>query len=230
VKVAERREAVRLRGERGLPVKEIALRVGVSASTASRWLRDVPLTPAQQVALDRADPVRAGRRTGTERSSARRREERVAAQAHGRELARRAAPLHVAGCMLYWAEGSKRRNTAMFTNSDPAMLRYFLRFLRECYAVRDSDVALAVNVHLGNGCTIDDVHEWWLRELSLPRDSLRAPSINRASRATSRRRNTLPYGTARISVCSTFVVQSIYGAIQEYCGTPQPAWLDLSTR
>jgi hypothetical protein len=36
----------------------------------------------------------------------------------------------------------------------------------------------------------------------------------------------LPYGTCRIVVSRTRVVQSIYGAIQEYAGFDRPAWLD----
>jgi hypothetical protein len=32
-------------------------------------------------------------------------------------------------------------------------------------------------------------------------------------------------GTARLILHSTFVVQSIYGAIQEYGGFDEPAWL-----
>ena len=37
----------------------------------------------------------------------------------------------------------------------------------------------------------------------------------------------LPYGTARLALHSTFIVQSIYGAIQEYAGIDRPEWLDL---
>lgn len=36
--------------------------------------------------------------------------------------------LHLAGCMLYWAEGAKSRNTIEFANSDPNMVRLFCRF------------------------------------------------------------------------------------------------------
>jgi hypothetical protein len=39
-------------------------------------------------------------------------------------------------------------------------------------------------------------------------------------------RNVLVYGTARLCVHSTFLVQSIYGAIQEYAGFDRPEWLD----
>ena len=54
------------------------------------------------------------------------------------------------------------------------------------------------------------------RQPALPRVGTQAPDA--------------AYGTARVSVCSTFVVQRIYGAIQQYSGTAQPAWLDLATR
>ena len=50
--------------------------------------------------------------------------------------------------------------------------------------------------------------------------------MNHASSASRWRRNVLIYGTARLSVCSTFLVQSIYGAIQEYAGFDRPEWLD----
>jgi hypothetical protein len=32
--------------------------------------------------------------------------------------------------MLFWAEGSRERNAVIFTNSDPALVSYFARFLR----------------------------------------------------------------------------------------------------
>jgi hypothetical protein len=34
------------------------------------------------------------------------------------------------------------------------------------------------------------------------------------------------YGTARVTVYSTAIVQSIYGAIQEYAGIERPEWVD----
>jgi hypothetical protein len=36
----------------------------------------------------------------------------------------------------------------------------------------------------------------------------------------------LPYGTTRLTVHSTTVVQKIFGAIQEYGGFERPEWLD----
>lgn len=128
--------------------------------------------------------------------------------------------------MLFWAEGSKQRNSVAFSNSDVAMHQHFARFLRECYDVPDDRIRLSVNCYLGNGLSLAEIEGWWLNELRLPRVSLRAAVVNRASRATRFRRNRLLYGTARLAVHSTFITQSIYGAIQEYTGMDRPEWLD----
>jgi hypothetical protein len=129
------------------------------------------------------------------------------------------------GCMLFWAEGSKSRNSVKFTNSDPDMLQLFVRFLRECYSVRDEQLTFAVNVHLTNGLTLAEIEAWWLDRLDLPPACLRAASVNRPSKASRWRRNVLPYGTARVAVHSTEIVQSIYGAIQAYGGFEREAWV-----
>ena len=225
MKWVEREKARRLRRDDGLSVKTIATSLGVSSSSVSRWVRDVPLTPQQEAALIAADPSKGGRLQAHRGWADLCRRRRLAAQEAGRALAALGTPLHVMGCMLFWAEGSKSRNSVKFTNSDPDMLRLFVRFLRECYAVEDEQLTFAVNVHLGNGLSLAEVEGYWLDLLELPAGSLRTASVNRASRASRWRRNVLPYGTGRVSVHSTEVVQSIYGAIQAYGGFQREAWV-----
>jgi hypothetical protein len=128
--------------------------------------------------------------------------------------------------MLYWAEGSKDRNTVRLTNSDPDLIALFVRFLRECYAVSPERIALSVNCHLNNGLELAEIEAWWLERLGLPVTALRKSSVNRPSSASRWRRNVLVYGTASVSVHSTAIVQSIYGAIQQYAGIERPEWAD----
>ncbi|MDX6641432.1 MAG: hypothetical protein QOF12_2443 [Solirubrobacteraceae bacterium] len=130
--------------------------------------------------------------------------------------------------MLFWAEGSKCRNAVRFTNSDADMLRTFVAFLRRCYGVASERITLTVNCYLNNGLSIDEIHRWWLDKLELPQSSIRTPAIGRASRASRFRRNTLVYGTARVAVHSTVIVQSIFGAIQEYAAIERPEWIDCT--
>ncbi len=228
VKSEERIEARRLRSEQGLALRSIAEQLGVSKASVSLWVRDIELTPEQEAELLAKNPVRNGQLLGMRVRSERCREQRVAAQQHGRELARRGDPEHIAGCMLYWAEGSKTRNAAQLVNADADLIGKFLVFLRSCYDVADDRIAFSVNCFLGNGLTLDEIQQWWLTRLGLTATCLRKAIVNRPSSASRLRKgHVLPYGTARITVHSTFLVQSIYGAIQEYAGIDRPEWLDL---
>jgi len=50
--------------------------------------------------------------------------------------------------------------------------------------------------------------------------------VNNYSRSSQRKRfNRLPYGTCKLVVHSTEIIQTIYGSIQEFAGFNRPAWL-----
>jgi hypothetical protein len=222
------RVAARELRAQGRSLGAIALAVGAARSTVSLWVRDIPLPEAERAALTAADPVRSRRRTGQLAWSRLTREARLAAQDAGRRRARaRDDPLHFAGCMLFWAEGSKHRNDVTFTNADSEMVRFFLRFLRECYGVTDEQLRLSINCHLGNGLTLTEIEAWWLGRLGLPASCLRKAAVNRPSSASKRVRRPLTHGTARLVVHSTAIAQSLYGAIQEYAGFARPEWAHL---
>jgi hypothetical protein len=225
VKVIERDEARRLRREEGLALGVIADRLGVSKSSVSLWTRDIELTDEQHERLRQANPIHNQQLRGQANRRETARWARLAAQERGRARAGQGDLLHMQGCMLFWAEGSRRRNSVVFTNSDVEMHRVFLRFLRAS-GVRDEHVALTVNCFLNNGLSLAEIEEWWLRRLGLPPSCLRAASVNRPSSASRWRRNVHLYGTAALCVHSTALVQSIYGAIQEYGGFERPEWLD----
>lgn len=217
-----------MRRDEGLSVGQIAGALDVSKSSVSLWVRDIALSPAHQARYARlAQQVAAN---GTAGNRAKARAKRVEDQDDGRRRARLRDPLHIAGCMLYWTEGSKERNSVMLANSDPDMLRLFLRFLRRCYSVSDDQVTLTCSCFLNNGLTLEEIEAWWLERLGLPRACLRKSVVNRGSSAGKGYRRTLPYGTARLAVHSTRIVQSIYGALQEYAGMTRPEWLDMPRR
>jgi hypothetical protein len=130
--------------------------------------------------------------------------------------------------MLYWAEGSKSRNTVAFANSDVHMVGLFIRFLRECFSVGLTDIAVRLNVYTGNGLRVDEIQRHWSDALDLPAECFQKHSVDHNPTSSSgRKRNQLPYGVCTIRVRrSTWLVQHIYGAIQEYTGLDQPRWLD----
>jgi transcriptional regulator with XRE-family HTH domain len=220
MKTTERLEARRLRREEGASMKNIARRLGVSVSSVSLWVRDIELLPEQRAAL------RNKMSGGWSANAIAARRRRSDSQRAGREVARRKAHLFVAGCMLFWAEGARARNAVIFTNSDPEMMRLFARFLRSCYRVPDDRFAVTCNLFADHLERQREIETFWLETLGLPSSCLRKSTVNVYSKhSQKKRRNKLPYGTCRLVVCDTAIVQSIYGAIQEYAGFERPEWL-----
>jgi transcriptional regulator with XRE-family HTH domain len=227
VKVVEREHARRLRRERGLSIKEIADRVGVSKSSVSLWVRDIELTPTQQEALLQENRLYGRQALARSALIERRRARRIDAQDEGRLYARLGDPLHAAGCMLYWAEGTKHRNTLKLTNSDPALVRFFVHFLREYFLLRDEQFRITCHLFADHEERQWQIEQFWLDTLGLPRKCLCKSIVNVYSKySQKKRKNKLPHGTCRVVVHRTRVVQSIFGAIQEYGGFTRLSWLD----
>jgi hypothetical protein len=228
-KEAERLEARSLR-RAGLPYRKIAQQLRVSVNSAYRWTKDIPLSAAQREYNLRGptgpqNPEHVRRRMAA--WSARCRAKRAAYQQDGRAAARLREPLHLAGCMLYWAEGAKSRNQVKFTNSDVRMLRVFRKFLVESMGVDIRRITLRLNVYTNNGLSVDQIESYWLDALELPRTCLRKHALNYAPTSSSgQAKGRLPYGVATLTLSCTRAVQHIYGAIQEYVGFAEPTWLD----
>jgi transcriptional regulator with XRE-family HTH domain len=224
VKTEERLFARQLRAA-GWSIKEIERKLSVSRSSVSLWVRDVELGPEQQKRL--LAQTRLGPLVAAERKAATAREIRRGYQEEGRRLARERDATYAAGCMLYWAEGSKARNTVKLSNSDPDLLAYFLRFLREHFNVGDNRVRLACNLFADHVDRQHEIEDFWLSRLGLERESLRASTVNTYSKYSQKKRsNKLPYGTSALIVHSTHIAQTIYGSIQELGGFERNDWLD----
>ena len=204
-------------------MKQIAARLGVSPGSVHLWTKDIQISPEhtkRNLGRSRARFVETWREKHRKR--------RRGYQQQGRERARQGDPLHMGGCLLYWAEGAKARNGVCFVNSDPMMLRYFLRFLRECFDLGTASFTIRLNVYLEEGRPIEAIEDHWLSLLDLPRSCLRGHTINHFPTSTSgRKKNRLPFGVCSLKVLkSTWLVQHIFGAIQEYGGFSEPRWLD----
>ena len=216
-----------LRRDYGMSVREIAIAVGVSRGTASLWLRDIPLTPEQRALLLARNPAYNGQQSGSRANAERGRARRMEYQAEGRRGARTADRGYIAGCMLYWAEGSNSRDTVRFTNSEPAMVGFFTDFLRSYFAVAPERMRVWCNLHADHAGRQREIEDFWLAIVGAQRTCLHKSSVNVYSKHSARKRlNMLPYGTCRVSVGSTEIVQTIYGSIQELGGFDRPQWLD----
>jgi hypothetical protein len=227
VKTKEREQARQIRRTEGAPINEIAARLGVSKSSVSLWVRDIELTPEQKQGLLERNPAYNRQYSGWTKVAEFRRRQRLAYQEEGRRRARLRDPGFVAGCMLYWAEGAKERNQLQFSNSDPVMARLFVDFLKKYFDLNGAEIRITCYLYADHVEKQAEVEQHWLDVLDLPRESLRKSVVNVYSKYSQRKRvGNLPYGTCRVVVSRTQVIQTIYGAIQEIGGFTRESWLE----
>jgi ABC-type bacteriocin/lantibiotic exporter with double-glycine peptidase domain len=134
----------------------------------------------------------------------------------------------MAGCMLYWAEGSKGRTSCSFSNSDTNMLKMFISFLYNLFNITSNDIRVHINCYTNNGITVQQIEEYWQNKLTLPKSCFtKTTTDNLSVRSLQKKaKNKLLYGTVCLSVHSVQIVQHIYGAIQEYAGFNSEYCLD----
>lgn len=209
--------------QQGMSLLHIAAALGVAKSSVSLWVRDIQLSEAQQTALSQSRGA-PGRAKWAVQNRQQHQDQRLAYQQRGREQARQDDRLHVMGCMLYWAEGAKKRNSVYFVNSDADMLCLFMRFLRECYQVQDQEFTVYITTHEHESERMAAVEAYWLQLLNLPATCLRKTQTKKGS---AERINKMSNGVCGLRVNRTDLVQQIYGAIQEYAGFDRPEWVDL---
>lgn len=94
----------------GLAIKEIEKALGVSRSSVSLWVRNIQLNDEQKAQFKTRQRYFDSKKPGASTNSERFRNLRRLFQEEGRKRAKENNLLHLAGCMLYWAEGAKTKN------------------------------------------------------------------------------------------------------------------------
>ncbi len=213
----------------GWSVPDIARELGVSRSTVWSWVGGRPLDRDG----DRATAAVERRRAGLTASWARRRAEaagrrqeveQAAAASVGR-LGR--AEIMRLGALIYWCEGTKlkayRPNTVSFAfvNSDPGLIRLFLRFL-DAAGVPAADRSFRVSIH--ESADAAAAVEWWANVVGVPATRFRRSAVKRHNPTTNRRNTGAEYhGCLVVHVCRShdlyWTVRGIVrGVIEQACG------------
>ena len=130
-------------------------------------------------------------------------------------------PTHVAGVMLYWAEGSKTMNTAVFSNTDLVMQKQFKKFLDHLNVPKEK-IKFSTTVHNSKGnATHDECRKFWSENLNIS-EKLITVYDAKDSRGDIQAKSRYPFGVGRIVVADYTVIQRIYGAIERYTGEKIP--------
>lgn len=142
-------KARRLR-ERGHSFKEISDKLGISKSTASLWSHDIILNDEAVKRIESRGIV--GRRKGIETNIKKRAKEQgqIDVRVYNRL---KSIPKNLDSllelALVYWCEGAKNKscNSVIFTNSDPALIKYFLMKLRSSFALDEKKFRCLIHLH-----------------------------------------------------------------------------------
>jgi hypothetical protein len=149
----------------GRTYDEIQNALGVSKSSVSLWVRDLPRPPRVQNSEQRRQYMQDI--CWAPRRELRENERRITKAAAAREIGEMTdREIFIAGIGLYWAEGNKdksyaRRERVNFVNSDPNMIRVFLAWL-DLVGVDRSRLRFAVQIH--ESADVEAAEGYW-REL-----------------------------------------------------------------
>ena len=201
-KLAEREAARALRAE-GLTLQDIATRLGVSKSSASLWTRDVVFTP--QLPFEAS----AARRRGPNTLQRRKEEEIAQLRADGRRLVGQLSDreLFMAGIALYAGEGAKTGGAVKFANSDPALVAFFVRWLRRYFDV--DEARLRVRLYLHEGLDLQRAEAHWVAVTNIPPSQFSKPY--RAVADQSLRRTKHVHGCATVGYSCSRTLRAILG-------------------
>ncbi len=207
MKLEEKDVAIRLR-RGGASYGEILKKVKVSRGTLSAWLRDIELGPAQLKRLLKGREI-SRHASGAKKKYIREQKTLRIIEAAKNEFGSMIKnPLFLIGLFLYWAEGDKHRQERIkFTNSDPVLITFIMRWFREVCMVPELKFRVALHIH--NLRVSTEVKKYWSKVTGIPTSQFQKVYVKPST--LKYRRNVLYNGTCAIVVNNKDLFRRIFG-------------------
>ena len=127
-------------------------------------------------------------------------------------LSEREQDLKIAGIMLYWAEGTLRGKTVDFVNSNPDMVKIFLKFLREICGIDERRLRLYLYAY--SYLDLKHTMNYWKKVTGIPLSQFTKPYIREGNPNLSNRK--LPYGLVHIRYNDKRLLETLSNWIEDY--------------
>lgn len=190
-------KAINLRG-RGYSYNIISQKLGVSKSSLSGWLKEIPFHPNRTV-LNRI-------KFGPLRSAELRHNIKVANILKIKQEAKRELgsvskrDLLLLGIGLYLGEGAKFGESIKIINSDPQIIRVAIKWFKEIFGLTSKNITIAIHLYPDNN--INKCLQYWSKTVNIPVEQFRKTQIDRRLNKSGKKKRKLPYGTAHLTVVS----------------------------
>jgi hypothetical protein len=158
----------------GLTLREIKEILQAPLTTINYWVSDIELTKKQRRMLE--ERVQNSLQSGRIRSQKQKKEQRaerekmlfMQGQADTNALTSR--ELFIAGVALYWAEGfkSKHERRLGFCNSDPYMVKFYIRWLENFLKVNRQDIVPRLILNISYQERTEELKKYWSKITNIP--------------------------------------------------------------
>ncbi len=190
-------EAIKLRKE-GFSYSYISTKISVAKSTLSLWLNDIVFTPndfTQNIIAQ-----------GQKKSSVIKRFDKAVSVKFAIDYANKKIGLmtekdiFLLGVGIYIGEGSKSGNFVRVANSDPRIIKFAIRWFKECFGLKNHNFKVRIHIYPDNN--EKKTLSFWKKELSLSKNYFHPVYIDKRLNKKMKKLKVLPYGTAHLSVVS----------------------------
>lgn len=205
-------EAIRLR-QQGVSIAYIAKEIGAAKSSVSVWTKHVLLTADQKLKLQR--------NSHSNEAIEKRRSSRLLGEMRKRDaaitLARESVgglshrELWLVGTALYWAEGGKTQRMVRFSNGDPTMIVFMMKYFRKVCNVPEEK--FTGHIHIHESLNARAAEEYWSKISGIPQQKF-YKTFNKKNVSSKGKRKTLPYGVFDIYVLDVKLFLKIQGWIE----------------
>ena len=196
-KIKLKEKALKLR-KTGMSYSQIKKKLGVSKSTLSMWLRDLPLSEERIKELRDNNPRRIERYRNTMRKKREGRQrlvyENIAIEIGS--LSER--ELFLAGLFLYWGEGGKTQKSEIsMSNTDPAVLKFFIKWISLLKVQKDK---IRIVLQLYSDMDEKEEKEFWKQELNLNDENFRKCYIKKSKTLDISYKRKFTHGTCNLRI------------------------------
>ena len=221
-KLEEKILARKLR-KKGLSYSEIQQKVSVSKDTLSRWCRDVILNVEQMERLrqKRLKGAEKGRFIGAKRQQQARikRTKKLLEEGKKEVGALNKKERLIAGAALYLGDGSKGDKEVDFSNSNPKIIKFMMRWLREFCQIPEDRFRGAIWIH----DNLDELkaRKYWstITDIPLPHFH-KSYIVKNKTKSRKIRKKLHEHGVFAIRISSVAIQRKILGWIAGILGEP----------
>jgi len=175
----------------------IAKKVPVAKSTLSRWLKDIPYEPNDEVQRKIGKALAA---SGKKKHAQKLDSYKEASILATEDLAtQKNTGLLYLGLGIYIGEGEKN-DTVGIANSSPDVIVTTMKWLIQCYGLSITNFTLAVHLYPDND--IASAELYWSKVTGIPVSQFGKVQIDRRKHKSKLRYKRLPFGTAHLRVKS----------------------------